>query len=413
MIFPNGLKRICDIAFYMTFASIVGEWLGASNLIFTLPSFAITAFLSALLAPYQRIKYLSIIPLLLIFLIMPLVTIDLVILIPAIIFIIMTLPKPDEQLAQYHYERIFYAFLLAFSFILVLKLILAFGLDLAVLSTQSWLFAAAFLFNSIMLLRMVRHDETILKQHQFKLINATELIGVVGAIGVVVLLGTDAFLTFVQNSIRFIWSYLFIPLITFSVWLLVAVLTFIANIFGFGGDFAELELEIPPLPPLEVAPRVEVPQSEYNLPTALITTIAIIIAIAIVVTLLIYLFKFLAQKTDTTLIRNDGIEETRFSLDDGDEQKSKRKIGNRQENQVRKVYQQFLIRISKQGIKIPPHATSLDVEALVASATKAEKLSDFRELYLRVRYRESTYTSEDVKQIKGLYKTIKRNLDQL
>jgi len=54
MVFPNGLKRICDICGYMVFAVIIASFfgIGSYELITTLPIFASVAFLSTFLTSH-------------------------------------------------------------------------------------------------------------------------------------------------------------------------------------------------------------------------------------------------------------------------------------------------------------------------------------------------------------------------
>ena len=407
MTFPSGLKRICDISFYMTFASIVGALFGADRLIFTLPIFVLVAFLSAFLAPRGPIKYISLIPLFLLFVTTSLTIINVAILTPAVILMAMTLPKRDERVIQFNYDTVFYVFLIVFGFFAFYGLIMASWVNAAGLPSDTWLFAASFLLNAIMFMRMARHDESVLKQTRFKVMNATTLIGVIGATAGIVLLGTEAFLTFIWRVIGLMWSYFIEPVFRVIIWVFLVILTFIFQVFGLDAPFDAMEMwEMPELLEEEV---FEWGESEASQMPRFFVVILVIIAIIVVAVLLWLLFKWLNKKNNDVFVGEDGVEEERFSLD-GDEERKKRWSRRSNENQVREVYRRFLAHVKKKGIDVPQHLTSYDVEGLVATKFESERSNELRDEYVRVRYGEAEYTKDDVKRVKGLYKEFKNNV---
>jgi len=393
----------------MTFASIAGALFGADQLIFTLPIFALVAFLSAFLAPHRHMKYISLIPLSLLFVIPPLTIINAIVLMPAILFIAMTLPKPDEKVTQFNYDTVFYVFLIVFGIFAFFGLIMASWVNAAGLPSDAWLFASSFLLNAIMFMRMARHDESVLKQTRFKVMNATTLIGVLGAISGIVLLGTDAFLTFIWRVIGFVWSYFIGPVFRVIIWVFLVILTLIFGVFGLDAPFDAMEMwEMPGLLGEEMFGLYE---TEVRDVPRFIIVMLVITAIIVLAVLLWLLFKWLNKKTDAIFVGEDGVEEERFSLD-GDEQRKKRRGRPHNENQVREVYRRFLAHVKKKGINIPQHLTSYDVEELVATKFESEKSNELRDEYVRVRYGEAEYTKDDVKRIKGLYKAFKTSIDE-
>jgi len=400
MVFPSGLKRICDVSFYMTFASLIGYILGGDNLISTLPFFVFTAFLSAFLAPRGRIKYVSIFPLLLVFVITPLTLINVAILTPIILFIILTLPTPDEEISLFNYDEVFKRFLMIFSIVLLLSIILG-GLQSGIL-----LFAISFLLNSIIFMRLIRHDESILRQTSFTIRNAVSIIGVmIGA----VLLSMEVFLTFIGQVARFTIVNILGPILEFVLWVLFTILQFIFNIFGLNELLAQIIDGMDEMPDL-------VGEGGYELftdvpdqgGTPLIFSIVIAITAIVVIFLLIKVFKMLTSLKPS--FANFDVEEERFFLDDEGE---KKKRSRRRGNQIREVYRRFLTLIVKQDVNIPLHFNSADVEGLVATNFKSRKSSDLRADYIQVRYGESEYTKDDVRRIRGLYKEVKREIEEV
>lgn len=408
--FPSGLKRICDLSFYMTFASMIGGLFGVEQLILTLPLFALSAFLSASLAPRGPIKYMGLLPLLFLFLIVPFTLTNMILFMPPCLYMVLALPKADENVSQFEYYPVFYAFLIIFGFFAFLGFLMTWGMGVTGMPIETWLFAATFLFSSILFMRMARHDESVLKQMRFKVMNATTLTVVLGATAGIVLFGTDAFLTFVWRIIGFIWSYLIAPILNVLIWLFLVILTFIFRLFGLDAAFDTIELGEPPiLPEEEVFEWEEVEAS--SLPT-FVSIMLIACAIIVIVALLWLLFKWLNKKTDAIFIGEDGVEEERFSLDAGDAQKKKRWGRRYHENPVREVYRRFLVDVNKSGIDVRQHSTSADVEALVATKFKSKTSDALRAEYIRVRYGEVAYTKADVKRVKALYRRFKADVDK-
>ena len=401
---PNGLKRICDISFYMTFASFIGGGFGSDSLILTLPIFVFVAFLSAFLAPRGWVRYTSLLPLFLIFVIIPLTIVNLVVVIPAIIFMICSLPPADEYVTSFEYSGVFKLFLVIFGGFLAI-----FAIIEAQIPGDTLLFGTSFLFNSIIFMRMIRHDESVLKQTQFKIMNTVSIVGVVIS---AILISTEAFLTFVQNAIRFIWWHLIGPIFLLVISIFTAILAFILRLLGLEGIFEPGLYEVP-----ELEMEMILEEEELTLAHALyiffiiiFATFFIIIVTILLVVLVRKLFKWLTQQSRPPYLGEDGIEEERFALDD--DEKKKRRFRRRTENQIREVYRKFLIFLKKKEVNIPQHFTSSDVNELVATKFKSEKSSELRDEYIQVRYGESDYTKEDIKRIKRLHKEIKEEIER-
>ena len=398
MTFPSGLKRICDISFYMTFASIVGSIFGGDNLISTLPIFAFAAFLSAFLAPLGGIKYVSILPLLLVFVPTPLTIINVAILSPIILFIIWTLPTRDEKVSMFNYDEVFKRFLMIFGTILV------FSIFIGELQSGTLLFAISFLLNSIIFMRLIRHDESVLKQTEFTIRNAVSIIVVmIGA----VLLSMDVFLTFVGRIIRFIFVNFFVPVLEITIWTFLTILQFIFETFGLNdiiNRFLRIENEIPELLGAEYQPITEgLEGSDFPL----IFIFIIVIAAIVLIYFIIKVFQTLTRLKSP--FASYDVEEERFFLDDDEKKGRSRRRG---ENKVREVYRRFLTLIKKQETNVPLRFTSSDVDGLVATKFKSEKSSALRDEYIQVRYGESLYTKADIKRIKGLYKEVKGEIER-
>jgi len=396
MTFPSGLKRICDVCFYMTFASLIGS----GDLIFTLPIFAAVAFLSAWLAQYGALKYISILPLFSMFLVVAPTIQNVGILMPIVIYLFWSMPKVGERIAQFSYLPVFRIFIKAFSIMLAIFVVVSlwFNTTEFTFPRDSLLFGFTFLLTSVLVLRMIRHDEAVLKQIRFKMINSLPLVGIlVGAI----LLSRSFFLDFILSVVGFIWWVLLLPLVLIIMWFIINIVMFIFGFFNIGGQ-DPLEMELPAF--LEFVG--EFLNQERNVNTTIFA--AIVIALGVITICLV--FKMLSNKVGSPIIRDDGIVEEHFTLEDLLD-KRKNYFRNYKENQVRAIYRNFLVLIKKSEIELPLHLTSDEIVGRVSDSLNFEMLNELRKAYIRVRYGEVKYTKDEIKRIKALYKDIKKEIE--
>jgi len=386
MILANGLKRICDISFYLTFASFLAAFFGGSNLVVTLPIFAVAVSLSAASVEKPPLNHASNVLLVLCFVIVPFHATNILALLPAVIYLIYTKPKPDEPVSQFEYVDVFKSFLSCFVALIIAALVFQWQEQL---ESGSLLFGLAFLIKATILMRMIRHDETILKQTRFKVMNSLSLIVV---IMVVVLFSSEVFLTFVGNMLIALWRSVLAPSILF-VWMGVArVIAFIFGLFNVEIGRDDAEIEIPTTAPydmIEELPELEVPFFFF-------------IIIGLIVAFLIFkLFQMLAQRG---MLRptNEGVVETRTTLDKNQDKKKK---GRNRNNQIREVYGKYLGQLKKKEIEIAPYMTTDDIEQEAKAAFDSDASSGLRKMYINVRYGEKEFSKEDVREMKRLYKT--------
>jgi len=412
MSFLRGLKRICDISFYMTFVSFaIGiSGISDSNLIAILPIFIVAAFLSAFLTLYGWIKYLGVIPLLLVFLIIPVVEVSLIILIPIMLYFIWESSRKIGRVAllSFNYERVFWLFIIALGVTLVFFMIMSWWFDAqAYFPTDSLLYALTFLVTSIMFMRMGRHgmdrhDESIFQQFKFNIVNTLTLVALV--IGAVLVMLGNIFLDFILSAINFAWFTLVIPVTNLFIRLIGLILPYEINPIS---SFVE------PGPTRGMRgyagynPQGDQVWVQRNL-TAFMIVAHIIIFVLIIISI-VKIVKFLSEKLSNkkqSRVRNDGVEEEYFSL--GEPEKRKRV---RNENQIREIYYQFLTLLKKKKVMILRSQTSQEVENEVVSHFESKKSSELRESYIGVRYGDIVFTEADVKRVKELYKDIKKEVE--
>lgn len=400
MILPRALKRFCDICFYMTFASIFGVFFGGENYISTLPIFMLVAYLGAFLSPYGRVKYLSIIPLFLVFFILPPTLINFVVLTPAILYMIWNIPKLNERITEIEYTEIFMKFLISFAIAIVFTAIF---IGFSLLPYDTFLFRISFVFNAIIFMRLTRHPESIQKQKIFKIMNS---ISTVGAMIAALLMSTNLFLRLVGLILHYIFILLFSPL-----WLLLIA---IFHIFGldpltfdlentFLHELLNLMLGIGSRSPMMHYIEGTDYASQEGIPMLVILGFILVVVLA-----MIQIFRIIMQKTIPRLSRNDEIEEIRTPLD---QYENKRQLARRYDNQIRDIYRDFLTLIKRKGVNVDKKSlTSYDVDQLTKAKFKSAKSQDLRKEYIRVRYGRFEYTKEDVRRVKGLYKEVEKAL---
>jgi len=388
----------------MTFASVLGSLFGGDNLFLTVPFFVFAALLSALFDRREGFRFISVIPLLLVILIAPLTLINIVLLAPTIFLIVRHLPPPNVQVNNFEYRTVFKKFLFLFVFA---GMVIFFSNDVAgiefELSSGTVLFAASFVVSFVIYSRMIRHDESVVNEFRFKIINITSLVGVMLA---AYLLSTGIFLASMLNILRFIWLQLFSPIFGFTAWVVMTIITFITRIFyedavfepnlapNLGGTPTDADL----LRLLEILEDGE----------AVAPFIVGIILTIIFITLFVLLLKMLKNTSKTPIIRDDGVEEERFSLVEEERKRILRRRRSHQQNssQVRSIYRKFLAELQKADFEIEPHMTSLDVEEMVQKEIIASEIDVLREIYIKVRYAQRECNKDEVKRIKQIFKAL-------
>lgn len=106
---------------------------------------------------------------------------------------------------------------------------------------------------------------------------------------------------------------------------------------------------------------------------------------------------------------DDDLKEEIIALEDDD---VKQPVIRRPENQIREIYRDFLNFVkTKATVDTSLHLTSKEIENEIVSRFGSETSSVFRDEYIKVRYNESEFTKDDVKQMKELYKNVKKEIN--
>jgi len=391
MVLTNGLKRICDVSFYLTFASFLAAFFYGDPLIATLPIFAIVAFLSATLASQPFLKYASTLFLTLCFVVVPMNIVNVLTLLPAVTYVIYAVPKPDEKVSQLEYVDVFKLFLKCFIGLIVVAFIFQWQEEL---DNGSLLLGLSFLVNATILMRMVRHDDEILMQTRFKVMNSLSLVGVMTA---VLLFSSEVFLTFVGDVLSFVWTRSLAPAIWFLWMVFARILSTFFSLFNLNprrGEFSEVEISTEPLEAME--PELsEVPMLFF-------------VVMALIILVLVFKLFYMLSQRHGLRSTNEGVVETRTTLDE----KGPRSKRRRQFNPIREIYGKYLAQLKKNEMEIAPYMTTLDIERKSMEAFNSDASNELREMYINVRYGEEAFDREDVKEMKRRYKAFSQKMKE-
>ena len=406
MTLTSGLKRICDLSFYMTFATTVawmvssGEFVG---FILTLPLFMVSAFWSSHLTAKEKSGYLGLLPLLISLFIIPLTIINIIVLIPAIVLMIYSLPKSSELNLRADYQPQFKLFLKLFlGMIGIMSLIIATstnmlsastGPNMTTFTSEVLVFALSFIVCSIVYMRMIRHEKAVQQQRRFQIIN---FIPVVAVALMAIVFGESRifyFFTIIINGFLFLLSF---PARWFAYLISLPFRTlespFWDRMRELVSHFGETEI-------------IEEIENYQELYTPAENNIFFIIVGFLIITAMILICRRLIQNK-TTIIHN-GLEEEYSRLDN-----RKKALRSRNQNQIRLVYQKFLKLLQRKNMQILSSTTSLEIEQLVVKHANTTSAGKLRQAYINVRYGNREYSRQDVTRVKELYKQIKIELEK-
>jgi hypothetical protein len=295
------------------------------------------------------------------------------------------------------YSNIFHKFIYGFLAAIFISLLAA--LDSFAFTCAP--FGLVFLTGSVILMRMLRHDENTINQTRFKILNLLSVVGVV-LFGLVI--SSPPFLELCKNTVKSIYLYLIAPVLLFIITQAVNILSFILSFFNFEGFNNRLE-------PFKMEPVEStdfINPNQYVEPGAAdetIKTILIIIILAFVVLLIIRIFRALARN--------------RYRVDNGagvilertiiDIVRPKRVALSGPSGKIRDMYKKIIQRCIKKGIPISISATSQDISRM--SSHYFEEVKDaerIREIYINTRYGDRAASKEEVREFKRIYLRFKK-----
>ena len=393
MKFLKTLKILCDICFYLTFANLVTSLFGGASAIFTLPIFAFSIFLASMLSANVVFKYAPLILMGVCFYFIPLNLVNMFLLIPIFIYVVYSIATINKPIMQLDCSYQFKLFIKVFLCFLVLPLMMGASYLLREFVTP---YAIIFMVLSVILMRMLRHDDIIYSENRFKLIN---ILSAVGAVGLMMFLASNVFVQFVK--MLYLQGF-----VTGFVFLITSFLKFISR--GFDrlktNEIEEKSVALGDDGMRQAERVLDVELSTELYQPSLFQTFFNYFVVAVIITLLIVIIvKMFKSEKYQQLAPVKGVKEIRKRLMAG-----KKQTKHNNDNPIREIYRKFLKYYLKNDLIIETFTTSIDVEKKAYERFKKTETNALRDIYVKVRYGEKGYTKKDVKKAKDLLDEIKR-----
>ena len=396
MRFLAGLKRLCDACFCFSFAGFVALLFGGSSLLAALPFFAAAAFLSALLAGKGLLQFAPLALLAGAFLVVPLHPANAIALAPACFLMARSAFASRKGLRRFEYDRVFKAFLgLAFA-----QMVFAlFFRQWPLLERSLFPFGVVFVACACVLMRMSRHDDQVARDGRFKIFNA---LSVAAVLLVALAVGSGWFLGLAGAALGFVYQNAIVPLLLLIVYPLAFVMHRLAMLLlRRPVEIAETEIDemafFLPDGELQEAHRT----GRHLVEMETISNALAVLLGALAVFLLVRLLMRLAQDAGSAPA---GAAEARLAL-----APRKPRAQRRRGNRIRETYRKFLALCRKDGMEIPAHATSQDVERMAALMYGQDGSKELREIYARARYGDCAGGKADERRAREILRAVARS----
>jgi len=389
--FLSGLKRLCDACFYFSFAGFIALLFGGSSLLAALPFFAAAAFLSALLAGRGLLQFAPLALLAGAFLAVPLHPANAAALAPACFLMAHSAAKERKGPRRFEYGRVFKAF---FGLALAQIAFALFFRQWPQVEQSLFPFGVAFAALACLLLRMSRHDEQVARDGLFKAFNA---LSVAGAILVALVVGSRQFLGFVGAALGFVYQNTVVPLLMLLVYPLVLFGQWlIERLRRPEEEGAEIEWAFFEEEGLYEAYRTGRHAVEME---TLANALGVLLGALAVFLLIRLLIKFARDAEGAS----SGAAQARGVLP------RKPRAQSRHRNRIRETYRKFLALCRRDGMKIPVHATSLDVERGAALMYGQDGSRELREIYAKARYGGGAGGKPDERRARELLRAVAKS----
>ena len=262
-----------------------------------------------------------------------------------------------------------------------------------------------FLFSSVLLLRMLRHDEETLRQPRFRLMNGLSMV-----ILCLVSLGVSSpfFRSLVGMLIKGVWKVLSLPIFAVTVILGGGLALLFDWAIPDNFHFEPLQLEgMVPFPDGEEEQQMQelLAEAEPDPAAAYVfTAIGILIAIVFIV----LLFRWLASKKRARPLSSAGAARFAATPAIPGEKPLNRLSARTPAMQVRYWYQQLLRRTRQEGGDLSPAMNTRQQQDVSQSVFKDhDALQRLRQLYLPARYKDQA-TEQDAREAKELFHRLKK-----
>ncbi len=403
-----ALKILTDLCFFMFAISSVTSAAPHSGLLVTSPLIAsVAAYFSRLLfSKCKKRSWLRFLPLLLCAGCFPFAahTADMIVTVPMILYVGFVALRRNYEIGYDEMLTRFYTCLKVTVFPVLVMVIANNWRGLVDVMLPYFFF---FLVLTVMLLRMLRHNEKVLTDRRFRFMNVGEMLLLCGA---GYLLSSGYMLMAFRFLLGLVIRFVLRPILTGIVYVFGGLAWLLNKIFS-GIDFNVENLNLSQMDDLgEAIQQGEQTAQEYaqsdNLTTRILTYVLIGIAVAIVVLVVVLLFRALMKAGRHG--EDNKFEDERESLDDPGKDGG-RKLTRAPRDRVRHYYRKFLKLCDVRGIGAGEHLNSREINDQAGGVFRTPSLSALRELYIRARYSSAEVTSADVKSAKSAYEEVKKS----
>lgn len=399
------LKILNDLCFYSGIVALFGGYFGLEgSLLPQLVLLALAAALSRLL--WEKRHALRWIPLLLLIpaLLLPCALAGRVILLPPSLYVLWTVLRQRFRLGYYAAADLFLLELKLLPAPLVLMLILG---QPSMVERYSLPYVLVLVLGSILLLRMLRHDEETLRQPRFRLMNLLSLAALC-LLGLV--LGSSWFRGAVLWVLKKAWGVVSIPLAwvmsAFGALLAVTVGNLLSALFKNGDPESMKEiLERMESGQQETQNTLEQAATQTEGVDPAVRTVLLLVLLAL---LSFFLFRALRSRGDREAPPAGAQSRMAAQPLQPGERPVTRLNARTPARQVRYWYRQLLLRARQEGAEITGFQTSRQQTGAAEDAfDDREALARLRQLYLPARYADRA-TGEDAREARELVHRLKK-----
>lgn len=392
-----ALKMLSDICFYFTFANFFSYLFNGNNVLITTPIMAISAFLSAAFKERGSIKYVPLLLMLSCFFVVPMSLANIIVLMPPIFYIIYNVYEINKFKTNFIYSDIFFLYLkIAGPFIALFLFYVNKNTE-----QNSIPYVFIFLVCSVILMRMLRQDESALNKFSFKLM---AIVPILIALFLGFILSSKTFFGLFKTALGFVYLKLVVPVLMV---ILTAISYIISPLFNLFKIIFKYEPTVDNSS--EKVYNTENFNDILNSKSGSIEVLKVLITIVFIGLLIFFMVKLFRRlfKRENGYASNKGVIEERIPIDENE--KPSDKIKSRKVNKVRLIFKKFMALCEKSGLPSKKSMTSLDYEKFyIEEFNKDEIIKDIRSVYLDVRYGEKEINSEDYKRLKKLFGELKK-----
>lgn len=265
-----------------------------------------------------------------------------------------------------------------------------------------------YLILNFMMLRMLRHNDKILSDRRFRIMNVTEM-GLLCGFGY--LLSSGLFMSILRFIGRMLIKYVFDPLITALAYVFGGVVWVLNKLFGWidlfpeGVDVSQLDNGTGMTEGEAAVWEMYGEMAEENTNTQLLAYIAIGVGAVLLIVLLIFLFRALMKAGRRK--EDNQFADVRESISEKNGP-GRERLGLSYRDRVRQLYRKFLKMAYKMGVDPYENLNSREINDQVSHRLNRPALKGLRGVYIRARYSSGEITKEDLKAAKEAFDSLEK-----